>query len=150
MSNPLRTLAWKVVKRLVHRRFPNVQSISSDKLATWLAGDMPPPVLIDVREREEYEVSHLPNAQHLPTFEAIQQSDIPANATLVLYCSVGYRSARLAQQLQDNGYKDVMNMEGSIFEWYNHGNPVVVDGQQVKQVHPYSRAWGVLLERFTG
>ena len=150
MSNPLRTLAWKVVKELVHRRFPGVQSVSSDKLANWLAGDMPPPVLIDVREREEYEVSHLPNAQHLPTFEAIQQADTPTDATLVLYCSVGYRSARLAQQLQDNGYKNVMNLDGSIFEWYNQGRPVVVDGQRVKQVHPYSRTWGVLLEGGTG
>ena len=150
MSNPLRTQAWKVVKGLMHRRFTGVQSVSSDKLANWLAGDMPPPVLIDVREREEYDVSHLPNAQHLPTFEAIQQADIPADATRVLYWTVGYRSALRAQQLQDTGYKNVMNLDGSILEWYNQGRPVVVDGQRVKQVHPYSRTWGVLLEGGTG
>ena len=150
MSNPLRTLAWKVVKTLVNRQFPTVKSISIDKLAVWLAGDMPPPELIDVRKREEYEVSHLPDALHLPTVEAIQRAAIPANATLVLYCSVGYRSARVAQQLQETGYKNVMNLEGSMFEWYNRGHPVVVDSQPVEQVHPYSRIWGLLLERCAG
>ena len=146
MSNRLRTLAWNVVKRLVKRRFPGVRGISSRQLANWLASDVPPPVLIDARQREEYEVSHLPNAQHLPTVEAVQQAAIPADATLVLYCSVGYRSARLAQQLQDNGYGHVRNLEGSIFEWYNRGHPVVVDGRPVKRVHPYNRTWAVLLE----
>jgi hypothetical protein len=73
MSNPLRALAWKFFKALVHRHFPDVPSIPIDKLAAWLMGDMSPPVLIDVRQREEYEVSHLPNALHLPTSEAIQK-----------------------------------------------------------------------------
>ena len=150
MSNPLRALAWKIVKTLLNRQFPGVTSISIDKLAVWLGGDMPPPELIDVRKQEEYEVSHLPDALHLPTVEAIQQAAFPANATLVLYCSIGYRSARVAQQLQENGYKNVMNLEGSIFEWYNQGYPVVVDGQPVERVHPYSRTWGLLLERGTG
>ena len=149
MSKRLRTLAWHVVKRLVNRQFPDVQRISSKKLATWLASDLPPPLLIDARQREEYEVSHLPSALHLPTVEAVQQADIPADATLVLYCSVGYRSARLAQQLQDNGYEHVINLEGSIFEWYNRGHPVVVDGEPVKRVHPYNRIWGLLLQDCT-
>ena len=149
MSNPLRTLAWKIVKTLVNRQFPGVQSISIDKLVSWLAGDndVSPPVLIDVRQREEYEVSHLPGALHLPTVEAIQQASIPAHATLVLYCSVGYRSARLAEQLQEKGYKNVMNLEGSIFEWHNQERPVVADGLPVEQVHPYNRTWRLLLER---
>jgi rhodanese-related sulfurtransferase len=150
MSNPLRTLAWDVVKGLVNRQFPDVHSISTNTLVKWLAGDMPPPLLIDVRQREEYEVSHLPNAQHLPTVDAVQQANISADEPLVLYCSVGYRSARVAQQLQDSGYKNVLNLEGSIFEWYNQGLPVVADGQPVRQVHPYSRTWGMLLEGCTG
>ena len=136
MSNPLRALAWKFVKALVHRHFPDVPSIPIDKLAAWLMGDMSPPILIDVRQREEYEVSHLPNALHLPASEAIQKADIPANAMLMLYCSVGYRSALVAHQLPANGYTNVMNLEGSVFEWYNRGHPVVVDGRPVKQVHP--------------
>ena len=57
MANPIRALAWKFVKALVRRQFPDAPSIPIDKLAVWLMGDMSPPVLIDVRQREEYEVS---------------------------------------------------------------------------------------------
>ncbi len=146
MFKPIRVLVWSLVKRLIHRQFPQIQSISTAKLANWLVEGTPPPVLIDVRQAEEYAVSHLPGARHLPTVEAIQQSDIPADATLVLYCSVGYRSARLAEKLQAAGYKNVMNLEGSIFAWYNQGHPVVADGHPVSRVHPYNRTWGLLLD----
>ena len=145
MFNPLRTLAWTLIKQRIHRQFPQVQNVSTAKLASWLVSELPPPVLIDVRQDEEYAVSHLPNARHLTTVEAIQQ-DIPTDATIVLYCSVGYRSARLAEKLQAVGYKNVMNLDGSIFEWYNQGHPVVADSQPVQQVHPYNRAWGLLLK----
>ena len=146
MFNPLRALAWTLIKQLIHRQFPQVQNVSTAKLASWLVDELPPPVLIDVRQGEEYAVSHLPNARHLTTVEAIQQADIPIDATVVLYCSVGYRSARLAAKLQAAGYKNVMNLDGSIFEWYNQGHPVVADDQPVQQVHPYNRTWGLLLK----
>ena len=146
VANLLRTIAWRLVKGLVERRFPEVPRISTEELANWLASDRrPDPVLIDVRQAEEYAVSHLPQARHLTTVEAIQQAAVPQEATLVLYCSVGYRSARLAEKLQAAGYSHVMNLEGSIFEWYNQGHPVVAEGDPVSQVHPYSRTWGLLL-----
>lgn len=146
MVNPFRALAWRLVKGLVHRKFPTVESISVQQLAAWLERDRPSPTLIDVRQDAEYAVSHLPGARHLPSVAAIQQAKIPADASLVLYCSVGYRSARLAEQLRDAGYPNVMNLEGSIFEWYNRGYPVVVNQEPVQRVHPYSRTWGWLLK----
>jgi rhodanese-related sulfurtransferase len=146
MLNPFRALAWRLVKRLVHCQFPQVQQISTKTLVTWLERDSSPLVLIDARQEKEYAVSHLPGARHLPTVEAIQQSDISPDTPLILYCSVGYRSARLAKQLQSVGFTAVMNLEGSIFEWYNQGHPVVVDQKPVQQVHPYNRIWGLLLQ----
>lgn len=145
MRNPIRAIAWQLVKQLVRRKFPEVTSLSTEKLASWLASDLPPPVLIDARQAAEYAVSHLPGARHLHTLEAIQAAAIAPDETLVIYCSVGYRSARLAERLQAAGYQHVMNLEGSIFEWYNRGNPVVADGLPVQQVHPYNRTWGFLL-----
>jgi len=143
--NPIRNLAWFVVKRLVQRRFPAVKRISTTQLASWLASDLPSPVLIDARKPEEYAVSHLPGALQLSTLAAVQQSAVNSDAAIVVYCSVGYRSARLAQQLQDAGYTHVMNLEGSIFEWHNQGQPLVVDGEPTQAVHPYNRTWGMLL-----
>lgn len=144
-SNPWRALAWRLVKRWVNQQFLDVPSLSTDQLANWLVNDQPPPILIDVRGEAEYAVSHLPGAQHLPTVAAIQQADIEPTSTLVLYCSVGYRSARLAEKLQAAGYQHVFNLEGSIFEWYNQGRSLVAGQQPVAQVHPYNRLWGLLL-----
>jgi rhodanese-related sulfurtransferase len=143
--NPIRNLAWMVVKRLIQQKFPTVERISTGQLASWLASDLPPPVLIDARKPEEYAVSHLPGAHHLPTLAAVQQSTVSAEAAIVVYCSVGYRSARLAQQLQDAGYTHAMNLEGSIFEWHNQGQPLVVDGEPTNSIHSYNRTWGMLL-----
>ncbi|PSN20516.1 rhodanese-like domain-containing protein [filamentous cyanobacterium CCP5] len=144
-TKPLRSLAWGWVKRLVQKQFPGVASLSTADLAQQLAhGD--PPLLIDVRGEEEYAVSHLPGALHLPSEAAIAQADIPPDTPLVLYCSIGYRSARLAEKLQETGYSKVKNLEGSIFEWYNQGRPVVANGEPVQRVHPYSFTWGLLLE----
>lgn len=143
--NPLRGLAWHLVKRLIDQQFPDAQGISTHQLADWLTNDQPSPLLIDVRGEGEYAVSHLPGAQHLPSVAAVQQADIPPTATLVLYCSVGYRSARLAENLQTAGYPHVFNLEGSIFEWHNQGRPLVAGQQPVDQVHPYNRLWGLLL-----
>ncbi|WP_044151275.1 rhodanese-like domain-containing protein [Leptolyngbya iicbica] len=142
---PLRHFAWTVVKRLIRQKFPTVERISTAELASWLASDLPPPLLIDARQAEEYAVSHLPGAHHWPTLAAVQQAAVSADAAIVVYCSVGYRSARLAQQLQAAGYTHVMNLEGSIFEWHNQGQPLVVDGKPTQAVHPYNRTWGLLL-----
>ena len=143
--NPIRPVAWMVVKQLIRQKFPTVEEISTDQLASWLASDRPPPLLIDARQPEEYAVSHLPEAHHGPTLAAVQRSGVSRDATIVVYCSVGYRSARLAQQLQAAGYDHVQNLAGSIFEWHNQGQPLVADGGLTQTVHPYNRTWGMLL-----
>ncbi len=144
-SNPIRYIAWGVVKQFIRQKFPTVEEIATDQLARWLASDKSPPMLIDARKSAEYAVSHLPGAVHLPTLAAVQQAAVSPDAEIVVYCSVGYRSARLAQQLQDAGYAHVMNLEGSIFEWHNQGQPLIVDGEPTRAVHPYNRTWGRLL-----
>ena len=69
------------------------------------------------------------------------------DAPIVTYCSVGYRSSAVAERLEEQGYTRVWNLEGSIFEWANQGLPVVRDGEEVSQVHPYNRRWGRLLDK---
>ncbi|MEM1042211.1 MAG: rhodanese-like domain-containing protein [Bacteroidota bacterium] len=146
------SLSWRGVDRLIERDFPDVESISADSLAAWLgdAGRVPP-VLVDVREAEEYAVSHLPGAVRI-------DPDAPASAlrdtlgrfgpgrAVVLYCSVGYRSARLAARF-GTADRPVQNLDGSIFRWANEGRPVVRDGESVREVHPYDAVWGRLLSR---
>lgn len=147
--NPLDRLGWAALKLLLRAQFPQVRFISVDDLAEWLTQGGPKPMLLDVRTASEYGVSHLANAQQIDpdTTDFSSLRAVPSEAAIVTYCSVGYRSAVLADRLQQAGFTNVANLEGSIFEWANQGKPVYQQGQLVQKVHPYSSAWGYLLKQ---
>lgn len=143
--SPLRAFTWQGIKRWVQQCFPSVQSISTAELADWMAKDTSSLVLIDARRSAEYAVSHLPGALLVNSVEAIEAAGISKDRLLVIYCSVGYRSARLGEKLQAVGYQ-AMNLEGSLFQWANEGRLLQSATGPTHQVHPYSRLWSLLLD----
>jgi len=149
LSSYVRSLAWKRIKRWVRESFPTVPTISTAELADQLEQPSAPPVLVDAREPEEFALSHLPNAYQAQTIAEVVQAGITRDMPVVVYCSIGYRSARFARSLNEVGYQ-ATNLEGSIFEWANEGRPLVTNrnGQVVStdKVHPYDTLWGLLLE----
>lgn len=145
--NGLKSLAWIVLLKLIHLRFPQVRSLSTCELTAWLAQtEAPQPLLLDVRTPEEYQVSHLEKAQLAPADLQELAATASPETVIVVYCSVGYRSAKLAQKLQQSGYEQVFNLEGSIFKWANEGRSVYRDNQIVQQVHPYNQFWQWFLQ----
>lgn len=136
------------IERLIRRRFPGVPQIGPEELAQRLKRPEQELVLLDVREREEYEVSHLPGARHVDPDTSISKLEtmLPKNTPIVTYCSVGYRSSALAKRLSEAGYKDVQNLEGSIFRWANEDRPLERGGMPADKVHPYSNYWGRLVK----
>ena len=70
-----------------------------------------------------------------------------AGSTVVVYCSVGYRSAELVKRLKATGAGNVFNLEGSLFRWANEGRPVYRGAERVFEVHPYDADWANLLDR---
>ncbi len=106
-------------------------------------------VILDARERSEYDVSHLPNAVFIgyKSFEKKVLDSIQKNRTIVIYCSIGYRSEKIGEQLQKLGYTNVFNLYGSIFEWLNQGYSVVdKNGLPTKKVHTYNKDWSRWVE----
>ena len=104
---------------------------------------------LDTREPQEYAVSHLPGALLLgynePDYDVLD--DLPKDAPLVLYCSVGYRSERIGRQLRKRGFTNVRNLYGSIFEWVNAGYPVVDNaGYPTDKVHTFNKKWSQWVE----
>lgn len=102
-------------------------------------------VVLDARELEEYEVSHLSNALFVgyENFSPKKLGEWPKASNIVVYCSVGYRSERVGEQLIEAGFEKVYHLRGGIFEWINTGNPVVDEsGNRVKNIHPYNESWG--------
>lgn len=139
---------WTIVNGAIRREFPDVREISTAELAAWLKDEArPAPLLLDSRTRAEYEVSHLPGAEYAGLDSDFILPEEPRDRPIVTYCSVGYRSAKLARQLQALGYTNVRNLRGSIFKWANEGRPVLRDGKTVAEVHPYNGLWGLLLEK---
>lgn len=99
---------------------------------------------LDTRSPEEYEVSHLPNARLIDysDFRLEQIQHIPKDAEVVVYCSVGYRSEKIGEELLENGYTNVKNIYGGIFQWKNEGREVLnANNQPTDSVHTYNKNW---------
>ncbi len=106
--------------------------------------------LLDAREKEEYQVSHLPNSYFIgyKHFDAAEFTEAfpDKSAPYVVYCSVGVRSGKIGEKLIDLGYTDVRNLRGGIFQWVEEGQPLHdADGNPTRKVHAYNRFWGMLL-----
>ena len=141
-------IEWALVNWKVRRDFPSVPRIDPKQVADWLNDSKrPQPVLLDVRTRPEYEVSHIHGARHIEPGSDAATVTAPKDTPIVTYCSVGYRSAALAKRLQEAGFTHVENMTGSIFDWANKGYPIEQNGHSAKKVHPFNARWGKLLNK---
>ena len=138
-------LIWFYINSRIRYEFPTVTHITSQTLAQWLQHPETFPQIIDTRKPHEFAVSHLMGAQNITTVAAACAANLNRERAIVTYCSVGYRSARLAEKLQHLGFKRVLNLEGSIFQWANEGRLVMCGNQPTTAVHPYNQAWGKLL-----
>jgi molybdopterin/thiamine biosynthesis adenylyltransferase/rhodanese-related sulfurtransferase len=102
-----------------------------------------PPLVIDVRELDEYEQGIIPGAVHVPRgmLESRIEGLVPDRSTpLVLSCASGARSAFAAQALGDLGYSDVVSFSGGFSGWKQGGYawdvPRVLDAERRER---YSR-----------
>jgi rhodanese-related sulfurtransferase len=83
-------------------------------------------VIVDVRDKEEWDEAHIPNAIHLSrgTIELDIEEKVPdPNAVVIVHCGGGGRSALAAESLQKMGYKNVRSMAGGMKAWKAAGLP---------------------------
>ena len=77
-------------------------------------------VIVDVREKDEWDEEHIPGAMHLSrgTIELDIEERVPDTSALVIcHCGGGGRSALAAESLQKMGYKNVRSMAGGLKAW---------------------------------
>jgi adenylyltransferase/sulfurtransferase len=103
----------------------------------------PRPVLVDVRERDEYEQGFIPGAIHIArgNLESRIEANAPdRNAPVIIYCESGNRSAYAAKTLTELGYTDVVSLAGGFSGWKDNGHewkvPRTLDHAQFER---YSR-----------
>ncbi len=109
-------------------------------------------VLLDTREKNEFQVSHLKNAVWVGYTNAklnkVKRLVVDKNTPIVVYCSIGVRSEDIGEQLLQMGYTNVSNLYGGIFEWKNNNLPVYTTKNiETNKVHAFDQEWGKLLTK---
>jgi len=106
-------------------------------------------IYLDARELNEYEVSKIEGAQWVGynDFNLSRVEDIDKTLPIVVYCSIGYRSEKVTEQLKANGFTNVTNMLGGIFEWANYNKPIVDSANtNTNKIHGFDKTWGKWLD----
>jgi len=103
-------------------------------------------IILDARESQEYQVSHLKDAIFVGydnfQLEKITTQIPNKDQNIVVYCSLGIRSEVVANKLKKAGYKNVKNLYGGIFEWKNNEFDVYnSEAKKTDSIHTFSKAW---------
>jgi sodium/bile acid cotransporter 7 len=124
--------------------FPRIRDLSGSEVLA-LAKDRPV-VLVDVREPYERAVSTLPGAMSEEAFLA-RRADM-ANATVVAYCTIGYRSGMFVRGMAHLN-ATVYNLRGGVLGWLHAGgNLTDPTGQPSLRVHVYGSTWNLAPLRY--
>ena len=84
-------------------------------------------VLLDVREPDEWNAGHAPDAVHVPLAAlAASVDELDKDRPIVAVCRVGGRSERAASVLLQRGY-DAVNLAGGMQAWQAAGMPIVTE-----------------------
>ncbi len=113
-------------KELIWDSKRQIREVTVEQVARRLREPLPP-ILLDVRESDEYVAGRLPGAVHVPRgfLELRVEDRIPDRAKpIVVYCAAGVRSVLAARTLQEMGYEDVASLAGGISRWTDAGLPV--------------------------
>lgn len=106
---------------------PEVDAVDAQKLI-----ESNQAVLVDVRENNEWEAGHAPNAQHIPLSDLTPGDFVNAPLVIVI-CRAGGRSAVGTQLFNAKGV-NATNLTGGMQAWQAAGLPVVTDDGAVGQV----------------
>ena len=88
-------------------------------------------VVLDVRDPEEWNAGHIPDALWIPMEEVDARGDeLPATGRVVTVCRSGKRSGEVAAQLREKGY-EAENIEGGMEAWHEAGLPMEPAGGYV-------------------
>jgi len=106
-------------------------------------------IYLDARELTEYKISKIKDAQWVGynDFNLTRVENLDKNQPIIVYCSIGYRSEKVTEKLKKEGFTNVTNMLGGIFEWVNYDKPVVDStNNTTRKIHGFDKDWGKWLD----
>jgi len=118
--------------------FPGVPDIQiSDAMRLLQEGKA---LFIDVREEKEQQVSMLPGAVTEKQF--LKNPEKYRDRTLIGYCTISYRSGKLAEKLNAQGIT-LLNLKGGLLAWVHAGGKVFDQSGETKRIHVYGKKWNL-------
>ncbi len=134
----------EVLKKYNSETIPYIKVDSLQKLSNV--------ILLDAREKREFNVSHLPNSLYVGyqnfDLKKVKKLLPSKDATIVVYCTLGVRSEDIAENLKKAGYTKVLNLFGGIFEWKNNGYRVFdTKNNETENVHVCNAYWSQWLKK---
>ena len=75
-------------------------------------------LLLDVREPNEFEYCHITDSTLMPMQTIPNRlNELPKDQTIITICHHGMRSQQVAQFLEQNGFTDLINLQGGVHAW---------------------------------
>lgn len=82
-------------------------------------------IIVDVREKDEWQGGHIPEARHIPLGELQRQSqEILSAPNVIFVCRSGNRSATAAKVFEAAGHPSVFSLTGGMGAWQRAGLPI--------------------------
>jgi rhodanese-related sulfurtransferase len=102
-------------------------------------------VFVDIREAEEQKVSMIPGA--ITEEEFRKDPDKYRKHIVIGYCTISYRSGKLAQKLREQGIV-MSNLRGGLLAWVHEGGKVTDSRGETKRIHVYGKKWNYAPESY--
>lgn len=135
--------AFREIVRQARQQVPEWSSTQVNEALAPRQGSDEDFVLVDVREKVEWNEGYVPGAVHVPRgyLESRIEEVIPDKSKkVVLYCAGGIRSLMAGTTLQQMGYRDVISMAGGFGQWKGAGYKFVAPRTLTEaQAKRYSR-----------
>ena len=94
---------------------PTITSVSNPETNANPSCEIPDALLIDVREQDEWEIDHIPQARLIPLQTIPAHADaLPKDTEIIIHCKAGMRSARACEYLMSLGFENVTNATGGL------------------------------------
>jgi glyoxylase-like metal-dependent hydrolase (beta-lactamase superfamily II)/rhodanese-related sulfurtransferase len=134
LTEALRTnmTGGKTVAQLLSEAAAKVPFMSLSELRSRIGKDGAPLIVLDVREKDAFDVAHVPGATHLPRGQLeLRINDVLPDPTarVVTVCEFGKISTLAAATLRDLGFLRAAALDGGMKAWRDGGFPVDASNQ---------------------
>ncbi|EQC46152.1 rhodanese-like domain-containing protein [Bacteriovorax sp. Seq25_V] len=128
-------------------KFPNVTTVTAEKLMTILSEKSDLNILVDSRDIREQKISMIPGAITRQQFEKIKKGLLGKN--IYIYSTIGGDASEYASKLMNQGFK-AFNLNGGTLAWAQAGYYFDNQGEQTRKLGIENEAWNILPKDYQG